>query len=58
MYYIQKNPLVKTEILICNPEGVIVCRLFHNDYAAEFDEPEDIMEASAKHICDLLNKDE
>ena len=53
-----KNPVVKTEILICNAEGMIVCRLFYNDYATEFDEPEQVMEVSAQHICDLLNKDE
>jgi hypothetical protein len=58
MYYVQKNPLVKTEFLICNAEGVIVCRLFYNDYATEFDEPEQVMEVSAQHICELLNKDE
>lgn len=55
MYTYEKNPYVKGEILIYNPEkSVILARLMYNDYAAEYEEPEQAWEEAAQDVCDAL----
>jgi len=39
------------EILIYTPENTIIARLAYNDFASEYDEPEQAWEKAAHDIC-------
>jgi len=52
MYRWEKNPFTKMrEILIYTPENTIIARLAYNDFASEYDEPEQAWEKAAHDIC-------
>jgi len=55
MFTYKKNPYVKGETLIMHPHGHIHARLHFNDFASEYNEPEEMLELSASDMCDALN---
>lgn len=56
MYTYKKNPFKNmSEILIYTPENTIFARLAYNDFAVEYDEPEQAWEKAAQDICVAMN---
>jgi hypothetical protein len=57
MYRWEKNPFTKMgEILIYTPENTIIARLAYNDFASEYDEPEQAWEQAAQDICTAMSQ--